>query len=240
MHQLSVVVTAYNHRPFIRECVESLLSEAVSGLQVIVVDDGSDDGTANEICDLPVQLIRNPTNRGIAFSRNRGLEMATGEYLTFFDSDNVLLKGGLFERLEWLKAHPEEEAVGGVVGGAIDPDGKLVPDRGAIIPPARLSLEFFRQGGVYSCASWLYLFRRRVLPSRPFDESLRVADDCELLLRLLAQISIPIIRSPISLYRLHASNVSLIWSDHQLRMPPRAAAETLLVFMSHGLSKALE
>ncbi len=95
MNQIvSIIVPAYNERPYLKRCVESILYQTYRNIEIILVDDGSNDGT-NELCD---QLKYNDSrikvihklNGGLSSARNAGLKIATGDYITFIDSDDYV------------------------------------------------------------------------------------------------------------------------------------------------------
>lgn len=88
---VSVIITTYNRRRFLREAVLSVLEQDYKDREVIVVDDGSTDGSHDEVGDLPVTYIRKE-NGGISSARNKGIETAGGEYIAFLDVDDLWKK----------------------------------------------------------------------------------------------------------------------------------------------------
>ena len=97
---ISVVVPVYNVAPYLERCVQSVLRQTYKNLEVILVDDGSTDGSG-ELCDHlaltdPRILVVHQENKGLSEARNAGLRLATGEYIAFIDSDDEwLLTDGL-------------------------------------------------------------------------------------------------------------------------------------------------
>lgn len=92
---LSIVIPAYNCERYISDCLRSVLDAASRDMEVIVVDDGSTDGTrraVEESADERVRLIPQP-NAGVSAARNRGLAAATGDYVMFVDADDSLAAG---------------------------------------------------------------------------------------------------------------------------------------------------
>ncbi|WP_127531971.1 bifunctional glycosyltransferase/CDP-glycerol:glycerophosphate glycerophosphotransferase [Paenibacillus kobensis] len=98
---ISVIITSFNKGNYLAQCLDSLLASQVKGLQLIIVDDGSTDQSRDIIRDyakrFPQLLIIEQDNHGVSHARNRGLELAAGEYITFLDADdymdaNVLVK----------------------------------------------------------------------------------------------------------------------------------------------------
>lgn len=89
---VSILIAAYNEEKYIQRCVESVLNQTYTNLEIIIVNDGSEDSTY-EICnrlsqkDSRIKLI-NQENRGISMARKCGLENSTGDYIQFVDSDD--------------------------------------------------------------------------------------------------------------------------------------------------------
>ena len=89
---LSVIVAAYNAEKYIQECMESILSQVDNDVEVIVINDGSNDSTLDILEQMNREysfVLLNQENRGVAYTRNRGLKFARGGYITFLDSDDV-------------------------------------------------------------------------------------------------------------------------------------------------------
>jgi glycosyltransferase involved in cell wall biosynthesis len=101
--RFSIVVACYNQRHFVQAAVESAISQPHPSKEVIVVDDGSSDGTP-EVLDAfgdSIRLVKFAKNHGAPATRNHGSSLATGEYLVFLDGDDVLMPWTLqvYERL---------------------------------------------------------------------------------------------------------------------------------------------
>src|SRR4051794_26256093 len=94
MARISVIVPAFNVEPYLQECLASIAAQTVRDLEVLVVDDGSTDGTraiadAFAASDPRFHVIAQP-NRGLGAARNAGVDAARGTYLAFVDGDDVL------------------------------------------------------------------------------------------------------------------------------------------------------
>src|SRR5919199_4012680 len=94
MPRISVVVPIYNVEPYLATCLQSLVDQRFTDFEVVVVDDGSTDGSraiAEEFAarDERLRIVEQP-NGGLGKARNTGAEHATGEFLAFVDSDDVL------------------------------------------------------------------------------------------------------------------------------------------------------
>ena len=120
---ISVIVPCYNAAAYLTEAIESVLSQEPSPLEVIVIDDGSTDGSA-EVVRRFGEAVRSVSqaNAGIAAARNRGVELARGRYLAFLDADDVWPAGSLAQRLATLHAPPAAACVFGAVEEFISPE----------------------------------------------------------------------------------------------------------------------
>ena len=111
---LSVVIPTWNRARLVCEAVESALSQRNGQVEVIVVDDGSTDDTANILMrnfDSRIHLLRQPSRRGVGAARNAGIRLANGELVAFLDSDDLWLPGKLDAELRLLEQFPDADAV---------------------------------------------------------------------------------------------------------------------------------
>lgn len=125
---ISVIVPVYNVEKYLRQCLDSLLQQSYRDLEIIMVDDGSQD-SSGEICeeyaakDSRIKVIHKQ-NEGLGFARNSGLEISTGKYVTFIDSDDV----AECDLIEQLMKEVIDKDVDTCIGGfkRITEDGKAV------------------------------------------------------------------------------------------------------------------
>ncbi len=104
---VSVVIPCYNQAHYVNEAIESVLAQTYRNYEIIVVDDGSTDGTADVVARYPsVRLVRQ-ANKGISGARNAGLWESKGDYLVFLDADDRLLPEALEIGVDMLLANPE-------------------------------------------------------------------------------------------------------------------------------------
>lgn len=87
--KISVIVPVFNSAPYLRECIESILASENAEIELILIDDGSTD-ESGAICDEYDALVIHRENRGVAASRNEGVRLATGDYIAFVDSDDLV------------------------------------------------------------------------------------------------------------------------------------------------------
>lgn len=113
---VSVVIPVYNGAAFVGEAIQSVLAQEGVRLEVIVVDDGSEDGSAEvaEGFGPPVRCLCQ-ANAGIAGARNTGVRAARGDLLAFLDADDLWTPGRLRQQVDRLAAEPDLDCVFGVV-----------------------------------------------------------------------------------------------------------------------------
>ncbi len=123
---LSVIIVSYNTRELLRACLESLRAQSFPNLEVIVVDNASQDGSAEMVAvEFPeVQLIANRKNLGFGAGCNQGLRIARGRYALLLNADIRTQPGALSRLVEFMESHPEAVACGGQLRY---PDGRIQP-----------------------------------------------------------------------------------------------------------------
>lgn len=108
----SVVMPCYNAERFLRDAIESVLSQSLRDFELIIIDDGSTDASASMVeeyrqRDRRVVFLSNDRNEGIVAALNKGLQAARGEFIARLDADDVALPGRLMKQYEFMKAHPD-------------------------------------------------------------------------------------------------------------------------------------
>ncbi|RLA78766.1 MAG: glycosyltransferase family 2 protein [Deltaproteobacteria bacterium] len=109
MPEVSVIIPTYNRKEMVQEAVESVLSQTYQDFELIVVDDGSEDGTREMIQrEFPGLLTYiYQENQGVSRARNRGIETSRGKYIAFLDSDDLWLKKKLERQVQFMQQNPE-------------------------------------------------------------------------------------------------------------------------------------
>ncbi len=211
MHKkISVVIPAYNAERFIAQAVESALSQSVPPLEVVVVDDGSRDGTGSVVgnYDGRVSYIRQ-ANAGPAAARNRGIREAKGEWIAFLDSDDF-----------WDRNHLEllvneagtRKDIALVYSGKkyVDIDGKHIPNahKQTQFPSGWIFSEMFDAN--YISSTSVVLAKRETLSRLGgFNEGMRNSEDYDLWLRIAAEAPMCGVPAYTVNYRRHESNLTL-------------------------------
>jgi glycosyltransferase involved in cell wall biosynthesis len=223
---LSIVVPAYNAALFVEASLGSILPQMAPHHELVVVDDGSTDGTAARVQALAatypactLRLVRQP-NGGVSAARNRGLHEARGDYIVFIDADDLLLPG-MLAALDAAARHtpdviacslnawhPEKDGQRRLIALGYPPD-TTIRGRDAILHT------FFADRMAYVC---IYVFRREVFSrhAQPVFPPGRVYEDLAVISSLLADCaSLYHLARPLIDYRQHAASitrsVSLSW-----------------------------
>jgi glycosyltransferase involved in cell wall biosynthesis len=124
--ELTVAMPAFNTERYIGEALRSVLDQEGVDFEVIVVDDGSTDGTArvvSSLADPRVRLVHNPVNRGIGWCHQHVLELSRAPFITHVDSDDLLVPGALRAILAFARLHPRAAQVH-AFHFAVDEDGR--------------------------------------------------------------------------------------------------------------------
>ncbi len=216
MPAVSVIVPTYNRRHTIGASVDSLLAQEGVDLEVVVVDDGSTDGTPALLAgmrDPRVRVVERP-HAGIAATRNAGIAAARAPLIAFHDSDDLALPGRLAVPLDYLRAHPEVDLV--IQNGRMLPpeDQPDAPEEPWIAPAVAQALAA-RPVGLAEVFRWNLgqlqgmCFTRRCLDATgPLDTSLRILDDLDLVLRVTLHFAAVFLDVPAFAYRRHAGGVA--------------------------------
>lgn len=115
--KVSVLMPAYNSEKYIAEAIESILNQTFKDFEFIIINDGSKDNTAKIVKsfakqDKRIKFIDNKKNQGVAKTRNQLLNLASGEYIAYQDSDDISLPQRLKVQVEFLDKHSDIFAVG--------------------------------------------------------------------------------------------------------------------------------
>ncbi len=182
MPKVSVIIPAYNAEPYLREAIESVRRQTHRNLEIIVVDDGSSDGTARIAATFHDVVYVHQHNRGASSARNSGARLARGKYLAFLDADDVWHPCKLEHQLRALSEHPESVFCHTLLSR--DPDsvkGVSSPALHYVLRPD-LSATFLDP---YLCPSSVMVLREAFESVGGFDESLPIAEDIDFFLRVL-------------------------------------------------------
>jgi glycosyltransferase involved in cell wall biosynthesis len=218
--RVSVLMPVYNGGPFLREAVDSVLAQTFPDFELIVIDDGSTDGSPEVVesyAEARIVLVRE-THRGLVATLNRGLELTRGEYVARMDSDDVAEPRHL-ERLVALLDSDGEVVLASSgstqLGGT---DGEILPPREQDLRNRFLLRNSFAHGAIMLRRSALAL-AGRYRTDYPHNE------DYDLWRRLSAVGRIAAVSEPLYAVRVHPGRVSVVSSDEQVAVRERLRDE---------------
>ena len=113
--KVSIIIPIYNSQEYLEECIKSVLSQSYKNIEIILVNDGSVDDSFL-ICKKYEKLnsnvlVKNQNNLGAVLARKTGIENATGDYITFVDSDDYIGLSHIANLVKALKVYPEADLV---------------------------------------------------------------------------------------------------------------------------------
>lgn len=116
MSRVTVLVAAYNAQDYLGECLDSLVAQTLKDIQIVCIDDASTDRTPRILEDYAgrdsrITVIRCDVNSGQAVARNKGIEIADGDYITMLDADDLLSADALEKAVSVLDSNPETGSV---------------------------------------------------------------------------------------------------------------------------------
>jgi GT2 family glycosyltransferase len=209
----SVIIPTYNRAELLPHTIESVLAQTYSDVEIIVVDDGSTDGTRAALLPYSSRITYiYQDNRGRSAARNVGIEHAQGQYLAFLDSDDLFLPIKLKCQVAYLQKHPEVDLVYG--------DGYVMDEAGVLSSLGRF---LTRTDGADRLAFLRRLLRSNLFPpntalvrrsaldsARPFDEAMGALEDWDLWIRLaLRGCTLQFDDRKVAIYRRHSGNTDI-------------------------------
>jgi len=243
---VTVIIPTYNSGEFIAQAVESVLKQTYHHHEIIVVDDGSTDGTKNLFCDFHGDVkYFYQQNRGPAAARNTGIKVAKGEYICFLDADDMWMPNKLEVQLAFMAQHGD---IGLLFSDEEEFDGERVLNRSIleerlfhsdIISQTPIQ-EPFRKLLIEDFVPTSMVMARKDCFEKAgfFDESLRVCEDRDMWCRIAAYFGIACLPLILGKKRVHESNISdnaelthrsriKLWENKRLQFPGLAPADVL-------------
>lgn len=217
MPTVSVVIPVRNGKPFLDQAVESVISQSFEDLELIIVDDGSDDDNYDRflLMDPRIRVIH-LAGSGVSVARNTGMQCAKGHYIAFLDADDVWFPGKLSSQIRYLERHPEVWVVfGGFKNWVVMDNGEFGDVNALTSDCSSLSTASPNRSG------WLYtrllngllvgmntaVIRREVYESvGGFNESMRQGEDYDFWLRASRLAEMHSLNGEVALYRIHGSS----------------------------------
>ena len=216
MHNLpprvSVILPIYNGESYVAEAIESVLAQTYPSFEIIAVNDGSRDGSAEIVKRYlgsgRIQFVEQ-ANQGVANARNTGIARSSGEFIALVDQDDIWLPDKLEKQVAFMDAFPEVALLHAKVV-CIDREGKPISCRGWIYVGEDIHgycAEHLLSGN--QIAPLTVLVRRARLDEvGMFNQTFAPADDWDLWLRIAVRFPLGFLDSFVGKYRVHESNES--------------------------------
>lgn len=208
MPKVSITITAYNRENYIGPCIDSLLNQSFSDFEIIVVNDGSTDKTVEVVeaySDPRIKLYHNEKNMGIVFTRNRGFELSTGEFIAILDSDDLALPNRLEHQVHFLDNHPNTALVG-AFAEVIDENGQS---------EHKIWFSNFNQKSLKTrlffencIAQSSVMLRKSSLPQPAYRPDYPPSEDFDLWVRISQNWEVSNLSKVLIQYRVHSKNIS--------------------------------
>lgn len=192
---ISVIIPTHNRARLLPRCLDSVLTQTLKPLEIIVVDDGSTDSTRRLIRrDFPQVRLLPQENRGVSAARNAGLRAARGDWLAFLDSDDAWLPNKLQQQMQTVERAPDSNLIH---------TNEVWVRNGVRVNPQRKHRKY--GGSIFKYCLPLCvispsstMIHRRVFEQvGQFDETLPVCEDYDLWLRICARMPVTFIQEPL-------------------------------------------
>ncbi|HAC87340.1 MAG TPA: glycosyltransferase family 2 protein [Gammaproteobacteria bacterium] len=209
---ISIVIPAYNYAQTLPRTVESVVPQLSDDCELIIIDDGSTDNTPQVISDLqqkyPEKIAaERKINGGLASVRNRGIEIARGDWLIFLDADDEMADGAIEHIRQHLDANPETRFVaGGHV--SVSPNGRRSAHTPGSMPDDPLArVRAYLLDKTLALSNGACVMHRDVFIRGNYPEAFRSAEDIPVFTQVLASYPCSVLDEPLALIHKHADSL---------------------------------
>ena len=228
---VTVVMPVYNAAAYLADAIESILEQTFTLFELIIVDDGSEDGSQRiaeqfEAADKRIRLIVQERNSGNYPSRNHGMAGARGEFIAVMDSDDIALPDRLERQVQFLQEHPGYTMVGSRVL-LIDPEGAPIGPKGGLFTEHE-DIDAALMERKWAVVHPTILMRRTAVEAvGGYREKFRTCADHDIYIRLAELGRVANLQEVLLCYRQHYTSLTRLKSDqqHNLRLIQREARE---------------
>lgn len=212
---LSVIIPVYNAQMFIAEAIQSILNQSFNDFELIIIDDGSTDNSRQIIQsfnDKRINYFKNDANKGIVYTRNRGISESKGEFIGMLDADDVAAPDKFKIQIDFLKKNKEFGMVGSWVKFIDENGNKLngkwkLPASPETIPSWFLFKNYFLQSAV--------LYRKNCFNNLSFTKGFDILEDYLIWYQILKKFKARNLPKYLINYRIHKGGVTKKHDDER-------------------------
>ncbi|MBW9151359.1 glycosyltransferase [Clostridium estertheticum] len=216
---VSIVVPAYNHEKYVGECIESIINQTYQNIELIIINDGSKDKTADIIRTYETKCIErfkrfifiNKNNEGICKTLNKGIRESKGEYFCFIASDDCMTNNCINQIVEFFSENKEvERVISNFYMYYFSENKKLLYYKNAPKWITYMNInnnKFLKQNIIQNQLTVFGMYRRTVIDKVGlFDENI-LFEDWDMNLRIISNnVKIGYVKEPLFYYRQHSNN----------------------------------
>lgn len=188
---ITIIVPVYNIKDYLRSCIDSVLEQTYIHFELILVNDGSNDGSG-EVCESYVAYddrvcVIHRENRGVSAARNAGIDIARGEYVTFIDGDDIVAPKYIEHLYDQIKHDNADIAASWYTafGDYMPPNKEIQSSSASLGRDDALRYLLYQQGIV--SAPYSKLFKKKVLRNVRYREDIGVAEDLDMTFRAILE-----------------------------------------------------
>ncbi|HLP00129.1 MAG TPA: glycosyltransferase [Fimbriimonas sp.] len=223
MPKVSILLTCYNHLAYLPAAMEGVRAQTYTDFEVIAIDDGSTDGSREWLAQQPdIKLVLNEKNLGTYGTLNKGLELATGDYVAVLNDDDVWMPNKLLKQVRLLEDNPRV--------GLVHTEGEFIDGNGQVFEGQPLGFSFprFETGDILldlvyenKIIASAAVFRHKVVKELGgYNDAYFGSGDWELWFRIAEHCHVGCVNEKLTQYRVHGANAShkleKIWRDDQM------------------------
>lgn len=190
--KVSVIIPVYNAMPYIQRCISSIIKQNYPHLEIILINDGSDDGSERFCRDISINennIITIQTDHvGVSVARNIGLEQATGEFILFCDADDYICENAINLMVD-VATKNDADAVCGITrrdkGDKYDTYGQTIEDERKV--ETKDIINSLNTNSFITPTVWAKLIRKTSIGTIRFDERVRVCEDYDFIYHVLSK-----------------------------------------------------
>ncbi len=211
---VSIIIPTFNRREYVQEAIESVFAQSYTNYELIVIDDGSTDGTDRVIESKYMGKLKYiwQNNQGEAKARNHGISLSTGKYLAFLDSDDKWHPEKLLYQVNMIEGRRNKDSNIALICSSvwlIDENGRLISSRlsGRKKNIEKLQLEdYLYKPQIFGPSSNAVFYNEFVKEVGGFDEDIQFGEDWGLLIKLREKYKFIYLDKPLTYIRVHKVN----------------------------------